>query len=83
MGGEKHGAAFAGQIPGYLPSLAARVRIDTGCRLVEEQELWTAHERQTEVQPASQATRQRPYSGACFSPSPTSSTTVSGSRGWG
>src|SRR2546425_10473231 len=45
MGGEEHSAARRAKPPDHLPQLAARLWIEPGRRLVQEQQLGPAHQR--------------------------------------
>ena len=39
VGGDQHGEAFAGEVVDHVPELAARLGVDAGGRLVEQQQL--------------------------------------------
>jgi hypothetical protein len=64
MGREQHRLAQVLQRADHVPRRAPRRRVEPGCRLVEEDQLGVADEREGEVQAAQLAAAQRPRVGA-------------------
>ena len=79
--GQQYRLAERAQRADHLPGRASRRRVEAGRRLVEEEEVGVADERDAEVEAPLLAAGQRLHTGVFFSPSPTSSITSSMSRG--
>ena len=82
VGGEEDGLAEVAQAGDHLPGLAPRRGVEAGRRLVEEEQLGVADQRQADVEPALLAAGEAagPRRPPCSS-SPTSSIVSSTGRG--
>ena len=83
VGGEEDGLAEVAEPGDHLPGLAAGGGIEAGRRLVEEEQLGVADQRDADVEAALLAARERPARSSAFSARPTSSIVSSTGRGCG
>ena len=55
LGREQHRRAVADQLSDEGPDVEAGPGIESGCRFVEEQDLWSAHEARTQIESTTHA----------------------------
>ena len=55
LGREQHRGAVADQLSDEVPDVVAGPGIESGCRFVEEQDLWSAHEARTQIESTTHA----------------------------
>ena len=80
VGGEEDGLAERAEVLDRRPGLAAGGRVEAGGRLVEEEQVGVADEREREVEAAPLAAREQLDARALLAVSPTSSTSSSTGR---